>query len=680
MVNHPIVARVTNFFRERNNGRDTEEANISRLKRKDIVIVVVHPSDAGKTTFIERASEKINKSSEEMGPFMIHRLVVEDTGNPSFTPDVILIDAFVSAHQDDGTLENLSQRLQDSKINISGILWMRKSQDDPLYNKSATITMLCRDQETNKVIVATTEAPKGESPQVEGFQALHLEEKWESAWRILGLLVARELKTRWQKVESDLASLKNIPWWKFKKEKIVPQIVLDQIPKIREKLDGVEKSILEGGSEPDSLTTHLAILRQQQSLQNNALSRLRMKKLIAGTTDDMREQRHLRNLLIDLVASAKVIPGRYKLKDIHLDQSNPVAQGGFAVVYKGTWRNQSVGLKDRAKELTLWAHLSHPNILELYGVFTIKRQLALVSPWMSGGNLQSYVRKDPGKPKIPLILKITEGLNYLHSVGIIHGDLKGSNVLMSGGGEPVIADFGLSRTTVNTMTGVGSRESGFTGRWAAPETLVASDEPTRPTQPGDIWGLACVMYEAVSCKLPYDQYHRPEQVVTAICVRNEPPGQRAGTDKELDGLWALMEKCWDRDPNGRPTCQNILDDLRKLGPSQDLPAASEAESGGAKKEIAIVKLSRSDYERVLAIYARVISKYFQASSTPIDPHGESSNLHPSAVSGDEEKSTQVSRTRTDNLDACLHALIKFFCGKAPSSGAQTTDKIITGKS
>ncbi|KXN87106.1 putative serine/threonine-protein kinase gdt2 [Leucoagaricus sp. SymC.cos] len=674
-MNEPLTSLLHKIIKR----GDTEETDIPQLKHKDIVIAyvyrpspsatpfnidadrVVHPSDAEKTTFIQRASDKpglVNLSfdkSPEMGPFMIHRLVVKDTGNPSSTPDVVLIDTFAGTHQDGGTLENLSQCLQNLKINISGILWMRKSQDDQFRNMRAIIAKLCRNQETKKVIVVTMEAPNGESRQEEDFRVLHLEEKWESAWRILGLLVARELNTRWEKVQSDSASLISFRWQKLKKEKIVPQIVLDQIPKIREKLDGVEKTTLEGGSEPDSLTAHLAILRQQQSLQNNALSQLRMKKLIA--------------------ASANVIPGCYRLKDIHLDQSYPVAQGGFGVVYKGTWGSRPVSLKvvhlahegdesrkvdkspkDYAQELTLWAHLSHPNILPLYGVFTIGHQPALVSPWMPKGNLQSYVHENPGVLKIPLILKVTEGLNYLHSVGIIHGDLKGSNVLVSGDGEPVIANFGLSRTAVNTETGAGSQESCFTGRWAAPETLVASD--TTPS--GDIWGLACVMYEAVSCKLPYDQYHRYEQVVTAICVRKEAPGQQAGTDKEGDGLWTLMKKCWNWDPNQRPTCQDVLGDLRKLVSPHDLPVESEVKPGGVRKEIAIVKLSRSDYERVLYIYARVISKYPQAPSMLIDSHSESSNSHSFAVSRDGEEITQASTTSTGNPVALRHVLNKFF--------------------
>ncbi|KXN91137.1 Mitogen-activated protein kinase kinase kinase 2 [Leucoagaricus sp. SymC.cos] len=645
-MNNKIAAHVTRLLREINKCRDTQEAVISQLKRKDIVIAVVHPPDVGRTTFIQRASEKPGlvdlsfDKSPEMGPLMIHRLVVKDTSNPSSAPDVVLIDAFVDTRQDGGTLENLSQRLQNLEINISGILWMRKRQDDQLRNKRALIAKLCRGQETEKVIVVTTEAPNGESRQEEGFQVLHFEEKWESAWSILGLLVTQELKTRWEEVRPGLKSLTSFRWQKFKKEKIVPSMVLDQISKIREKLDGVEESIKEDGSEPDSLTAQLAILRQQQSLQNNALSQLRMKKLIAAGCRlallEILSDNRCWNLLCDEDYSD------VQLIVDHLEM-------------------------DRAKELTLWAHLSHPNILPLYGVFTIDLQPALVSPWMPNGNLQRYVHENPKIPKIPLILKITEGLNYLHSVGIIHGDLKGSNVLVSEKGEPVIADFGLSRTAVDTVTGAGSQESRFTGRWAAPETLVASDKPTRPTQSGDIWGLACVMYEAVSCKLPYDQYHRPEQVVTAICVRKEAPGQQAGTDKDADELWTLMKKCWNWDPNERPTCQNILDDLRKLVPQHNLLAESEDKPGVAKKERATIKLSRSDYERVLAIYARVIPEYPEAPPTPVDSHGESSNSH--SVSG--EESIQAPRPSTGN--PVRYVQNKLSRNKVSSSGVQTMD-------
>lgn len=54
------------------------------------------------------------------------------------------------------------------------------------------------------------------------------------------------------------------------------------------------------------------------------------------------------------------------------------------------------------KELALWAHLSHANILPFYGVYTIG-EICLVSPWMEKGNLHDYVDKHPEESRIPWV-------------------------------------------------------------------------------------------------------------------------------------------------------------------------------------------------------------------------------------------------------------------------------------
>ncbi|KXN84621.1 Serine/threonine-protein kinase HT1 [Leucoagaricus sp. SymC.cos] len=97
----------------------------------------------------------------------------------------------------------------------------------------------------------------------------------------------------------------------------------------------------------------------------------------------------------------------------------------------------SAGLASRAQyrllqalagEVIFWAHISHPNIIPLLGIYDSKgpdSRVCLVSPWMGNGDLCRYLKDHPTSRRIPLIYDIISGLEYLHSLSIVHADLKG---------------------------------------------------------------------------------------------------------------------------------------------------------------------------------------------------------------------------------------------------------------
>ncbi|KAF9450905.1 hypothetical protein P691DRAFT_424967 [Macrolepiota fuliginosa MF-IS2] len=147
------------------------------------------------------------------------------------------------------------------------------------------------------------------------------------------------------------------------------------------------------------------------------------------------EGNRILTLLSKIATSAQVYPHSFELKKVRWEPDKLIARGGFAEVYKGRYENHAICVKivifecnsaALTKESTLWAHLSHPNILPFYGVFMIKesRQMGLVSPWMENGTLCDYSKKLAQDRRMPLISDTLEGLLYLHRLGIVHSDLK----------------------------------------------------------------------------------------------------------------------------------------------------------------------------------------------------------------------------------------------------------------
>ncbi|KAF8597450.1 hypothetical protein BDV93DRAFT_562251 [Ceratobasidium sp. AG-I] len=82
-------------------------------------------------------------------------------------------------------------------------------------------------------------------------------------------------------------------------------------------------------------------------------------------------------------------------------------------------------LKRAVREVYLWSKLQHVNIQELLGVIVFQGGLGMVSPWMEQGNLQQYIAVHPDAKRYPLV---TSGLSYLHSIAMIHGDLKAASL------------------------------------------------------------------------------------------------------------------------------------------------------------------------------------------------------------------------------------------------------------
>ncbi|KXN91573.1 Serine/threonine-protein kinase sepA [Leucoagaricus sp. SymC.cos] len=135
-----------------------------------------------------------------------------------------------------------------------------------------------------------------------------------------------------------------------------------------------------------------------------------------------------------------------------------------------------------------------------------------------------------------IILDVVKGLCYLHQQGVVHSDLKGSNVLISDEERALIMDFGISHIAVTTVDGFTSSAVSHTPNWAPLELHENKDKHTRPAK-----GQVAVVRALVSGELPA----RPQ------------PGE---DDCDLidDWLWNdLMMKCWQIIPKDRPTAENV---------------------------------------------------------------------------------------------------------------------------
>ncbi|KLO18970.1 kinase-like protein, partial [Schizopora paradoxa] len=194
---------------------------------------------------------------------------------------------------------------------------------------------------------------------------------------------------------------------------------------------------------------------------------------------------------------------------------------------------------------------------------------SLVSPWMPHGTSKRYLEtRSPGE-KIRILTNVADGLCYLHRYDVVHGDIKGDNILIDESFEPRLADFGLSKI-VSESKAVGdtiTHTQGFFGsiRWTAKELFSSPEEfgPPCVTKESDIWAFGMTILELFTSLPPYHKIRSDPQVIIAIHNGRLPeqPDGDCGLD---DDMWALCTSCWAENPALRPTTKSLAKRLWEL--------------------------------------------------------------------------------------------------------------------
>jgi eukaryotic-like serine/threonine-protein kinase len=265
-----------------------------------------------------------------------------------------------------------------------------------------------------------------------------------------------------------------------------------------------------------------------------------------------------------------VIAGRYTLE-------REVGRGGMGAVWLGldevlgrpvalkrVGMAPGVGAPDLARaerEARLAARLNHPHVVAVYDLVTEGDEQWLVMEYVEGSTLSELVRRDgamsPDRAAV-VLGQVADALAAAHAAGIVHRDVKPSNILVAPDGQVKLSDFGIARAEADaslTQTGL------VTGSPAYLSPEVASGQ--QATDASDVWSLGATLFHALAGHPPYEV---GDNVLGALyrIVHEEPPRPR-----DAGWLEPLLLATMCREPADRWSMARVRDVLT-AGPSAPL--------------------------------------------------------------------------------------------------------------
>lgn len=209
------------------------------------------------------------------------------------------------------------------------------------------------------------------------------------------------------------------------------------------------------------------------------------------------------------------------------------------------------------RERSVLLRLTHPNIVRVRDLVVEGDLLALVMDLVEGPDLHRYLRENgPFSPVGAALItaQIADALAASHADGVVHRDLKPANVLLrqyGGQMHPLLTDFGIARLADSPGL---TRTQEFVGTpaYVAPE----SAEGRPQTSAVDIYGAGILLYELVTGRPPFSGGSALEVLHQHLSAEPRRPSTVP------DPLWTVIERCLSKNPDRRPSAENLARGLR----------------------------------------------------------------------------------------------------------------------
>ena len=327
----------------------------------------------------------------------------------------------------------------------------------------------------------------------------------------------------------------------------------------------------------------------------------------------------------EMVEASEVIGERYEIWE-------KLGQGGMGVVYRARhihlekWvavkflspsLSREPQFRERfLREAKILAALDHPHIVRVLDMGVEERGCYYVMEYVDGSSLDQYVlQKKPSLEEIYRILwQVAQGLEYAHSKGVVHRDMKPANVLITQEGVAKIADFGLVRLLENSSICSIGKDSDLTttGMVLGTYKYMAPEQRRGETvdEKADIYALGVMTYELLTGKEPVGRFRLPSEIVPEI-------------PKELD---EVLEKMLEPDQEERLSkvafFREVLERLLEKKPLLSFSSATQKNSRGLLFSLALgSQIGCSVAVTFSLLFLILIPVFFQVNSRYLETRG-----------------------------------------------------------
>ncbi|KAF8630155.1 hypothetical protein AX15_003105 [Amanita polypyramis BW_CC] len=382
----------------------------------------------------------------------------------------------------------------------------------------------------------------------------------------------------------------------------------------------------------ESLTARRRVRPNAEDILGRPRSRIE-SMVSLGVSSNASASDLLRRESVDYVRKTIIVKEEGK-PPVQYQLGNCIGRGQFGSVYRAlnlsTGQTVAVkqirleGLKEfevaeLMREVNIYKRLSHPGIVRYEGMARDEETLSIVLEYVENGSLGQTL-KAFGRLNERLVasyvVKILEGLHYLHGQDVVHCDLKAANILTTKTGNVKLTDFGVSlnlRAMEREMKNVAG-----TPNWMAPEIIELKGASIK----SDIWSLACTIIELLTGRPPYGEISNSMSVMFHIVEDKMPPIPEECSDLACD----FLTQCFNKDPTKRPSAETLFEHQwlkrtwgihKELRPQDSIPFLRRV-SADLQKSEAVRYISQAEMPGVSSLENVSRSEGSGATQPPIE--------------------------------------------------------------